>query len=29
MPVVNGVGRIVGIISRGDIVHNLSKSIFN
>ena len=29
IPVVNGVGRVVGIISRGDIIHNLSKSIFN
>ncbi|MEH7545957.1 CBS domain-containing protein [Neobacillus vireti] len=29
IPVVNGAGRVVGIISRGDIIHNLSKSIFN
>jgi CBS domain-containing protein len=28
IPVVNGAGRVVGIISRGDIIHNLSKSIF-
>ena len=29
IPVVNGAGRVIGIISRGDIIHNLSKSIFN
>ncbi|MCM3766383.1 CBS domain-containing protein [Neobacillus niacini] len=29
IPVVNGAGRVVGIISRGDIIHSLSKSIFN
>lgn len=29
IPVVNGAGRVVGIISRGDIIHNLSKSLFN
>lgn len=29
IPVVNGAGRVVGIISRGDIIHNLSKSIPN
>ncbi|WP_066251399.1 CBS domain-containing protein [Neobacillus drentensis] len=28
IPVVNGAGRVVGIISRGDIIHSLSKSIF-
>jgi CBS domain-containing protein len=28
IPVVHGAGRVVGIISRGDIIHNLSKSIF-
>jgi CBS domain-containing protein len=27
IPVVNGAGRVIGIISRGDIIHNLSKSI--
>jgi CBS domain-containing protein len=25
LPVVNGAGRVIGIISRGDIIHNLSK----
>ncbi|WP_458413221.1 CBS domain-containing protein [Schinkia sp. CFF1] len=25
IPVVNGAGRVVGIISRGDIIHHLSK----
>jgi CBS domain-containing protein len=29
IPVVNGAGRVIGIISRGDIIHNLSKAIFN
>ncbi len=29
LPVVDEVGKVVGIISRGDIIHNLSKSIFN
>lgn len=28
IPVVNGAGRVVGIISRGDIIHSLSKRIF-
>jgi CBS domain-containing protein len=28
IPVVNGAGRVVGIISRGDIIQSLSKSIF-
>lgn len=28
LPVINGAGRVVGIISRGDIIHNLSKKIF-
>jgi CBS domain-containing protein len=28
LPVVNGAGRVIGIISRGDIIHNLSKKIF-
>jgi CBS domain-containing protein len=28
LPVVNGAGRVVGVISRGDIIHNLSKTIF-
>jgi len=27
LPVVNGAGRVVGVISRGDIIHNLSKTI--
>jgi CBS domain-containing protein len=29
LPVVNGAGRVIGVISRGDIIHNLSKKIFN
>ncbi len=29
LPVVDEAGKVVGIISRGDIIHNLSKSIFN
>ncbi|RDW15187.1 CBS domain-containing protein [Oceanobacillus arenosus] len=29
IPVVNGAGRVIGIISRGDIIHNLSKTIFD
>ncbi|WP_042460732.1 CBS domain-containing protein [Neobacillus dielmonensis] len=29
IPVVNGAGRVIGIISRGDIIHTLSKTIFN
>lgn len=28
LPVVNGAGRVIGVISRGDILHNLSKTIF-
>ncbi len=28
LPVVNGTGRVIGVISRGDIIHNLSKAIF-
>lgn len=28
LPVVNGAGRVIGIISRGDIIHTLSKKIF-
>lgn len=28
LPVVNGAGRVVGIISRGDIIHTLSKKLF-
>lgn len=28
LPVVNQAGRVIGIISRGDIIHNLSKTIF-
>src|SRR3954451_3733586 len=27
LPVVNGAGRVVGVISRGDIIRNLSKKI--
>ncbi|MEG6532069.1 CBS domain-containing protein [Caldibacillus thermoamylovorans] len=27
LPVVNGAGRVIGIISRGDIIHHLSKQI--
>lgn len=27
IPVVNGAGRVIGIISRGDIIHTLSKMI--
>ena len=29
LPVVNGAGRVIGVISRGDIIHNLSKTIFD
>lgn len=28
IPVINGAGRVVGIISRGDIIQSLSKKIF-
>ena len=28
LPVVNGAGRVIGVISRGDMIHNLSKKIF-
>jgi CBS domain-containing protein len=28
LPVVNQAGRVIGVISRGDIIHNLSKTIF-
>ena len=28
LPVVNEAGRVIGVISRGDIIHNLSKKIF-
>ena len=28
LPVVNGAGRVIGVISRGDIIHHLSKRIF-
>jgi CBS domain-containing protein len=27
LPVINGAGRVVGVVSRGDIIHNLSKKI--
>ena len=27
LPVVNGAGRVIGVISRGDIIHHLSKRI--
>lgn len=29
LPVVNGAGRVIGVISRGDIIQSLSKKIFN
>src|SRR3954451_12768887 len=29
IPVVNGVGRVIGVISRGDIIHNISKTIIS
>lgn len=25
LPVVNGAGRVIGVLSRGDIIHNISK----
>ncbi len=28
LPVVNGAGRVIGVVSRGDMIHNLSKKIF-
>src|SRR3954452_14860011 len=27
LPVINGAGRVVGVVSRGDIIHNLLKKI--
>jgi CBS-domain-containing membrane protein len=27
LPVINEAGRVVGVVSRGDIIHNLSKKI--
>ncbi|WEG11121.1 CBS domain-containing protein [Pullulanibacillus sp. KACC 23026] len=27
LPVINRAGRVIGVISRGDIIHNLSKTI--
>jgi CBS domain-containing protein len=27
LPVVNGAGRVIGVLSRGDIIHNISKRI--
>ncbi|KAA9026966.1 CBS domain-containing protein [Niallia endozanthoxylica] len=27
LPVVNGAGRVVGVISRGDLIHNISKRL--
>ncbi len=27
LPVVNGAGRVIGVVSRGDMIHNLSKKI--
>lgn len=27
LPVVNGVGRVIGVLSRGDLINNLSKQI--
>jgi CBS domain-containing protein len=29
LPVVNGAGRVVGVLSRGDIIHNLSRKIIS
>ncbi|MDR7079242.1 CBS domain-containing protein [Neobacillus niacini] len=29
LPVVNGAGRVVGVLSRGDIIHNISKKIIS
>jgi CBS domain-containing protein len=29
IPVVNGVGRVIGVISRGDIIHSISKTIIS
>ncbi|MBM4761759.1 CBS domain-containing protein [Bacillus sp. B15-48] len=27
LPVVNGAGRVIGVISRGDLIHNISKKM--
>lgn len=29
LPVVNGAGRVIGVLSRGDIIHNISKKIIS
>lgn len=29
LPVVNGAGRVIGVISRGDLVYNISKKIIS
>lgn len=29
LPVVNGAGRVVGVLSRGDIIHNISRKIIS
>lgn len=29
LPVVNGAGRVIGVLSRGDIIHNLSRKIIS
>ncbi len=29
LPVVNGAGRVVGVISRGDLIHNISKRLLH
>jgi CBS domain-containing protein len=29
LPVVNGAGRVIGVLSRGDIIHNISKRIIS
>ena len=29
LPVVNGAGRVIGVLSRGDLIHNISKKIIS
>ncbi|MEH7493203.1 CBS domain-containing protein [Neobacillus niacini] len=29
LPVVNGAGRVIGVLSRGDIIHNITKKIIS
>ncbi|SDN39265.1 CBS domain-containing protein [Bacillus sp. OK048] len=29
LPVLNGAGRVVGVLSRGDIIHNISRKIIS